>query len=76
MHITNLCLCFSVIGKTNVSGASLSLFILLSLFLYLSAYLCGGAIAQLVERVTPGEEVLGPFPAPYWLGRCQYNVTG
>ena len=29
-------------------------------------------------RATSGQEVLGsiPAPAPYWLGRCQYNVTG
>ena len=30
--------------------------------------------AQFVERAIPGEEVLWPS-APYWLGRCQYNVT-
>ena len=40
----------------------------------------GGSVAQSVERVTPGEEVPIRFPlwptAPYWLGRCQYNVTG
>ena len=37
----------------------------------------GGAVAQSVERATPGEEVPGSIPpAPYWLGRCQYNVTG
>ena len=39
-----------------------------------------GGLAQLVERATPGEEVSGLTPlwpsAPYWLGRCQYNVTG
>ena len=39
-----------------------------------------GAVAQSVERATPGEEVTGSIPlwppAPYWLGRCQYNVTG
>ena len=38
-----------------------------------------GAVAQSVERATPGEEVLGSIPlwplTPYWLGRCQYNVT-
>ena len=39
-----------------------------------------GAVAQSVERATPGEEScvrsqLWP-PAPYWFGRCQYNVTG
>ena len=32
-----------------------------------------------VERATLGEEVLGSIPlwppAPYWLGRYQYNVT-
>ena len=32
------------------------------------------------ERATPGEGVLGSNPlwppAPYWLGRCQSNVTG
>ena len=33
----------------------------------------GDVEAQLVERVTPGEEVLGWII--YWLGRCQYNVT-
>ena len=40
----------------------------------------GDAVAQSVERVTPGEEVPGSIHAvagaPYWLGRCQYNVTG
>ena len=40
----------------------------------------GGAVAQSVERATPGEEVSGSIPlwppAFYWLGRCQYNVTG
>ena len=37
----------------------------------------GGSVAQSVERSTPGEEVPGSIsPAPYWLGRCQYNVTG
>ena len=40
----------------------------------------GGAVAQSVERATPGDEALGSIPlwppAPYWLGRCQYNVTG
>ena len=30
----------------------------------------GGAVAQSVERATPGEEVLGS-----WLGLCQYNAT-
>ena len=25
---------------------------------------------------TPGEEVPGSIPAPYWLGRSQYNVIG
>ena len=33
----------------------------------------GGAIAQSVERATPGEEVPGSIPAVaarYWLGRC------
>ena len=37
-------------------------------------------LAQSVERTTPSEEVLGSIPAaaaaPYWLGRCQYDVTG
>ena len=33
----------------------------------------GDVVAQSVERVTPGEEVLGWIF--YWLGRCQYNVT-
>ena len=33
-----------------------------------------GAVAQSVERVTPGEEDLGLIP--YWLGRCQLNGTG
>ena len=40
----------------------------------------GGAVAQSVEHATPGEEVPGSIHAvavrPYWLGRCQYNVTG
>ena len=36
------------------------------------------AEAQWVERATPGQEVVGSILvlAPYWLGRCQYNVTG
>ena len=41
-----------------------------------------GAVAQSVECVTPGEEVLGSIPAQglwppalYCLGRCQYSVT-
>ena len=36
------------------------------------------AVAQWVERATPGEEVPGSVPAPHWLGQChcQYNVTG
>ena len=33
-----------------------------------------------VERATPGQEDMGSFAlwphAPYWLGRCEYNVTG
>ena len=37
-------------------------------------------MAQSVERTTPGEEVPGSVPAvadaPYWSGRCRYNVTG
>ena len=40
----------------------------------------GGAVAQSVERATPGEVVPCSIPlwphAPYWLDRCQYNVTG
>ena len=37
----------------------------------------GGAVAQSVERLTPGEEIPGSIPAvAYWLGPCQYNVTG
>ena len=36
----------------------------------------GGGGAQSVEHATPGEEVLGLIPAPYWLGWCQCNVTG
>ena len=39
----------------------------------------GGAVAQSVERTTPGEEILGSIPAvaarSLLLGRCQYNVT-
>ena len=42
-----------------------------------------GAVAQSVECVTHGEEVLGSIPAQglwqpalYCLGRCQYSVTG
>ena len=35
-----------------------------------------GAVAHSVEYWTAGEEVLDFIPAPYWLGRCQYNVTG
>ena len=34
----------------------------------------GGAVAQSLECVTPGKALWAP--APYWLGRCQYNVTG
>ena len=48
--------------------------------LVLHPYTGGGVVAQSVERVTPGEEALGSSPlwpsAPYWLVRCQYNVTG
>ena len=40
----------------------------------------GGAVAQSVERATPGEEVPGLISAvaapPYLLDRCQYHVTG
>ena len=40
----------------------------------------GGGGSSAVERATPGQEVPVRFPlrppAPYWLGRCQYNVTG
>ena len=38
----------------------------------------GGCGSSAVERTTPIEEVRYPLwpPAPYWLGRCQYNVTG
>ena len=46
---------------------------------FLSLCCLGGFAAQSVERTTPGEEVLSLIPAvaaPYWLGRCQYNVTG
>ena len=58
--------------------------IIIILYLYVSNYLIslsiGGAVAQSAERATPGEEVLvrSPLwpPAPYWLGRCQNNVTG
>ena len=32
-------------------------------FAILCSYLKGGAVAQLVERATPGEEVLGSIPA-------------
>ena len=39
-----------------------------------------GAVAQSVERVTLVKRSWVRFPlwlpAPYWLGRCQYNVTG
>ena len=46
-----------------------------------SSIACGGwGVAQSVERSTPGEEVQGLITAvvacSYWLGRCQYNVTG
>ena len=36
------------------------------------------AVAQLVKRATPDEEAAGLIPtvAAYWLGQCQYNVTG
>ena len=33
------------------------------------------SVAQSVEREF-GEEAVGSIPAPYWLGRCQYNVIG
>ena len=40
----------------------------------------GGAVAQWIEWVTSGQEIVGSIPAVaparYWLGRCQYNVTG
>ena len=39
----------------------------------------GDAVAQSVERATPREVVPGSIPsvaALYWLGGCQYNVTG
>ena len=46
----------------------------------INMWMLGGTIAQSVERMTPGEEVGDRIPlwpsAPYWLGRCQYNVTG
>ena len=32
-------------------------------------------MAQLVEHANSGQEVVGSIPAPYWLGRCHYNVT-
>ena len=39
-----------------------------------------GRIAQLVERVTPGQGVVGSFPhrEPHacWLDRCQYKMIG
>ena len=38
-----------------------------------------GAVAQSIERATPGEEVLGSIlavAARTLLGGCQYNVTG
>ena len=38
-----------------------------------------GRVAQSIYSATPGEEVFGSIPAaapaPYCLGRCQYNVT-
>ena len=44
----------------------------------LKEYANGGAVAQSVEHVTPGEEVLGLIPTvaarSLWLGRCHYNV--
>ena len=40
----------------------------------------GGEVAQSVERATLGEEIVCSIPlrapAPYWLDRCQYKVTG
>ncbi|GFR61902.1 hypothetical protein ElyMa_000116400 [Elysia marginata] len=44
--------------------------------------LSGEKIAQLVVASLRGQEVAGSkhsrehSPGPYWLGRCQYNVTG
>ena len=42
--------------------------------------LVGSAVAQSVECATPVEEVVDSIPAvppaPHWLGRCQYNVSG
>ena len=52
----------------------------LSLISVCASLYLGGAVAQSVERATPGEEVPSSIQlwpsAPYWLGRCQYNVTG
>ena len=57
----------------------LSFFLCLGLFLFHLPSFPGGAEAQSAERATPGEEVVvrSPLwpPAPYWLGRCQHNVT-
>ena len=38
------------------------------------------AVAQSIERATSRKEVICSIPvtgasAPYWLGRCQYNVA-
>ena len=39
--------------------------------------LLGCVVAQWVEHMTPGQEDMGLIPAsaPFWLGRCKYNVT-
>ena len=38
----------------------------------------GGTITQWIERATPGQKIVVsiPSPVPYWLGRCQYYVSG
>ena len=43
-------------------------------------FFLSNGVALWVEHATPGQEFLDLIPAPvfarYWLGRCQYNVTG
>ena len=49
-------------------------------FILLLDTVLGGAVAHSIELATLGQEIPGRSPlwppAPYWTGRCQYNVTG
>ena len=73
----------SLLGLTTPAYANLH-FDLLTIIVFCAAHLSSSCLciwgSKSVERATPGKEVLGSIPlwlpAPYWLGRCQYNVTG